>query len=356
MEAVAKESGNMQGGSSDSLAGDSDTNTITSYGSCYRCGYKGHSANTCRFKTVKCHVCQKMGHLARVCRSKQRTELNKKHKSPSGSKAGVHQLQDKEQSDGSDSNGELFNIFQLSNPADKFIVSVKINGIKVDMEGGSGAQRSTVPWSLFQGQLATACRLMPTSVTLRQYDQSPLDVKGECRAEIQINDKAFSATFIVVDVSTHYPLFGRDWMYLLDFDVAELIGKATAPVARCVNLVLEESLLKDFAVVFNEELGLIRGSEAKITVDPAATPKFHRHRPVPFALKEKVEASLKAQVSEGELIPVEQSEWAAPTVVINKKDGGIRICGDFKVSIKPVICPQVYPCLAHLQMWSPTPS
>ena len=137
----------------------------------------------------------------------------------------------------------------------------------------------------------------------------------------------------------HYPLFGRDWMYLLNFDVAELIGKATAPVARCVNLVSEESLLKDFADVFKEELGLLRGIEAKITVNPAAIPKFHRHRPVPFVLKEKVEASFNAQVSKGELIPVEQSEWAAPIVVVNKKDGGIRISGDFKVSIILLMIP-----------------
>ena len=62
--------------------------------------------------------------------------------------------------------------------------------------------------------------------------------------------------------------------------MAEWIGKATAPVARCVNLVSEESLFKDFA----------------------------------DGLKEKVETSSNVQVSEGELIPVEQSEWAAPIV------------------------------------------
>ena len=83
-------------------------------------------------------------------------------------------------------------------------------------------------------------------------------MKGEYRAEIQINDKAFSATFIVVVLSTHYPPLGRDRMYFLDFYVAKLIGKETATVARCVNLVLEESLLKDFADVFKEELGLLR--------------------------------------------------------------------------------------------------
>ena len=30
-------------------------------------------------------------------------------------------------------------------------------------------------------------------------------------------------------------------------------------------------------------------------------------------------------------------------MVVPKNDGGIRICGDFKVTINPVICPQVFP-------------
>jgi len=220
METVEKESGNMRVGQSDLPPVDGDTN-IVSYGPCY-CGSKDHSASLCRFKTAKCHICQKTGHLARVCRSKKKTEPNKKYKLPSTGKARVHQLQDKdkEESDESD-DGELFNICQLSNPANKFIVKVLINRVEVDMEVNSGAQRSTVSWKSFQEQLDTICNLMPMSVSLRQYDQSPLDVKGECQAEITINNKAFRGSFIVVDVATHYPLFGRDWMYLLGFDVTE---------------------------------------------------------------------------------------------------------------------------------------
>ena len=119
----------------------------------------------------------------------------------------------------------------------------------------------------FKGQLATDYCLMLTSVTLQQYDQLTLDMERECQAKIQINDQDFTATFIIVDIPTHYPLFGKDWLYLLDFDVAELIGKATASVAKCVNV---ESLFKDFADVFKDELGLLRGIEKKIIVDPTA--------------------------------------------------------------------------------------
>jgi len=165
METVEKESGNMRVGQSDLPPVDGDTN-IVSYGPCYRCGNKGHSASVCRFKTAKCHTCQKTGHLARVCRSKQKTEPNK-YKLPSTGKAEVHQLQDKDKEENDESDdGEQFNICQLSNPANKFIVKVLINRVEVDMEVDSGVQRSTVMWKLFQEQLNTICHLMPTSVTL----------------------------------------------------------------------------------------------------------------------------------------------------------------------------------------------
>ena len=56
-----------------------------------------------------------------------------------------------------------------------------------------------------------------------------------------------------------------------------------------------------------------------------------------------METLLKAQVDQGELCPVDKSEWATPIVVVPKGNGGFRICGDFKVTIDPVICPQIFP-------------
>ena len=139
MEAVAKDTRSMRAGNIDPASGDSCTNAI-SYGPCYCCGYKGHPASSIRFKTAKCHMCQKTGHLTRVCRSKKQADSGKKPKSGSTDKAGVHQLQNEiTTDDSSHSDGGLYNIFQLSNPVAKFIASVKINGVNIEMEVDSGA-------------------------------------------------------------------------------------------------------------------------------------------------------------------------------------------------------------------------
>ena len=172
-------------------------------------------------------------------------------------------------------------------------------------------------------KLSHNCNLHPSSVKSHWYDQSPLAVKGECTVPVQIHDQVIYATFIVVDVSTLYPLFERDWMYLLWVDVSRLIQSTTQ--IHNMNSVLipspPEQLFAEFSDVFQDQLGMLQGTKALVSVVPHATPKFHRPRAVPFAIKVKLEETLKAQVEEGELIPVEQSEWAAPIVVAHKRDG-----------------------------------
>ena len=45
--------------------------------------------------------------------------------------------------------------------------------------------------------------------------------------------------------------------------------------------------------MFKDELGTLKGIEAKLHVDPQAKPLFYKARTVPFALREKVEQELE---------------------------------------------------------------
>ena len=213
-------------------------------------------------------------------------------------KAGEHSskavkaLQEEDDGSSSDSSGCMHTILQLGSKAGKFLITVMINSVPIEMEVDSGAERSTVPLSTFKQKLQSVCSLQPSSVSLYQYDKSPLSVSGECQAHIRINDRTIQAIFVVVDVKKQFPLLGRDWMSLLHFDVVHLMDKATQVHLNSTDSSSAE-LVTDFSDVFKDELGVLKGIEATIAVEESALPRFHKPRPVPFALKDKVEQQLQ---------------------------------------------------------------
>ena len=77
-------------------------------------------------------------------------------------------------SDESSTEEFLHSVFQLGKANPKFIITTFINGVQGDMEADSGAEWSTISWSVFQDKLLNVCKLVPSSVKLHQYDKSPL--------------------------------------------------------------------------------------------------------------------------------------------------------------------------------------
>ncbi|XP_040079027.1 uncharacterized protein K02A2.6-like isoform X1 [Ixodes scapularis] len=104
-----------------------------------------------------------------------------------------------------------------------------------------------------------------------------------------------------------------------------------------------QDLLEEFADVFEEKLGCCQGPPVKLYRKEDARPRFCKARPVPYALRDKVSAEINRLEKDGVLSPVSVSEWATPVVPVAKKNGEIRLCGDFKLTVNPATHLERYP-------------
>ena len=132
---------------------------------------------------------------------------------------------------------------------------------------------------------------------------------------------------------THYQLYAlvvpgtcpnllrRDWLSVLQLNWNK------------VHRVDEDMFLEPYKNMFTAGLGKLEGVTAKLYVDENVQPRYCKLRPVPLAMRAKVESQLDRLQEEGVIRSVEFSEWAAPIVPVPKASGDIRICGDCTVTI-----------------------
>ncbi|XP_011883635.1 PREDICTED: uncharacterized protein K02A2.6-like [Vollenhovia emeryi] len=75
----------------------------------------------------------------------------------------------------------------------------------------------------------------------------------------------------------------------------------------------------------------------KIVLKDSAVPVSLKARRLPFALMKKVETEINRLVKLKHLEKIDISEWSTPIVPVIKKDGSVRICGNFKLTINPYV-------------------
>ena len=101
--------------------------------------------------------------------------------------------------------------------------------------------------------------------------------------------------------------------------------------------------MKKYKSVFSEQSGKVKGVQATLTLKENAQPKFCKARPVPYALKEKVEKELERHENEGIIQKVDHSDWATSMVAVPKGDNTVRICGDYNTTVNPQLQVDQYP-------------
>lgn len=102
-------------------------------------------------------------------------------------------------------------------------------------------------------------------------------------------------------------------------------------------------VLNKFPDVFSTSIGAFNKGTIDLELKAGAVPVWRRARPVPYALRPAVDAELERLQREGVISPVEWSEWGTPVVPVIKKNGEVRLCGDFKTTLNPVLVDYKYP-------------
>ena len=163
-------------------------------------------------------------------------------------------------------------------------------------------------------------------------------MKGTIRVSVQYKDQEAELSLTVV-AGNGTSLLGRDWLLKLRLDWPYLCVNEVRPTADSSL----SSILDSHAEVFKDELGLVKGTAAKLYVDPSIQPRFCQARSVPYALRDKVFQELDWLEKLGIIEPVQFSDWAAPIVPVVKQDGTVRICGDYKVIVNTAAKVDSYP-------------
>ena len=113
---------------------------------CYRCGYGGHSSDSCKFRYTKCRHCGKTGHIVRVCRSKQQPQQY----TPVSNQY-LEETNPGPQDNGNTSTPE-YTMFSLE--ADQYthpyVLELQLDEETVRMEVDTGASLSLMPLSTFR--------------------------------------------------------------------------------------------------------------------------------------------------------------------------------------------------------------
>ncbi|KAK3709328.1 hypothetical protein QZH41_006929 [Actinostola sp. cb2023] len=213
-------------------------------------------------------------------------------------------------------------------------VDIELCGEPHKMEIDTGATKTIISETTYS-ELPENVKLVNSNAILSTYTGEKIPVIGKVTVPVKYGEQNHNLSALVVQ-GEGPNLLGRDWLHVikLNWQTVFKVNEGNTKLAH---------VLETHNEVFKEGLGTLRGTEAKIYVDSNTQPRFVKARPVPYAMKEKIERELDRLVSEGILSPVEFSEWAAPIVPVLKPNGSIRICGDYKCTVNQVSKLDNYP-------------
>ena len=292
----------------------------------------------------RCHICGQNNHFAKMCESPKKRERDR-HKNSDAQPQRQRpvytvtvdsdtQLQSENISNVLDVHGQGSKSSCVMNvDASAIIVHPTVNNVVLAMEVDTGSAVSMIPVHVYESQFSN-CQLQPSNKVFRSFAGESVPWKGMFRVHVQYKTDSVDMCWYVVPGSRHV-LFGRDWLEAIRLDWAGIKfrpGSGSVCMSHQSEL---EGLVSKHQGLFDGKLGLLKGIKAHIEVIDGANPVYTKPYRVPYALRPKVEQELDRLEKAGVITPVTSSDWATGVVVVPKKNGAIRLCGNYKTTVNP---------------------
>ena len=268
---------------------------------CKFCGYE-HIKGKCPAFGQSCRGCGRKNHFEKMCNDKKVNSVEKNESTTSMNDLFVGLVQKSTTQKGSWSKEYL-----IVNGDHQEKVSFKID---------TGAEANILPAKVAQKLQA---QIQPSSAGLTSYTRHKISNVGRAKLKLKhIGDDHSDRTV------------GLEWFELVDGDFPPILGLSSSVnlgLVKRIDVVNTQSVLDEFSDCF-EGIGCL-DREHKIAINPDAKPTVNRARRIPLSMEDKVRAELDKMEANDIISKVDQpTEWVSSMVVIEKKNGQVRICLD----------------------------
>ncbi|KAL7307756.1 hypothetical protein TKK_0000428 [Trichogramma kaykai] len=211
-------------------------------------------------------------------------------------------------------------------------LKVKVNGKIVVFEIDTGTYETVISKKT-KDSVFKNVNVTKVNKQLYCYDERAIKPLGSLEnLRVFLDGKDYELSCFVFE-GTGPPLIGRRW--LATFGLWPLKEFAKSSIFKINEI--EKSIVDEFSTLFGNSPGCFNMGKLRIHVKENTKPVALKTRHVPYAMKVLIERELDRLQTSGHIMPVEVSEWATPIVPIVKKDGTVRICGDFKLTLNPSV-------------------
>ncbi|XP_043242375.1 uncharacterized protein K02A2.6-like [Amphibalanus amphitrite] len=263
-------------------------------------------------ETRRCYRCKQIGHLRSQCRQQPAT-------------------------------ADMWGLGKINavNLTEAVKMTLPVNGVAIKMVVDTGSPITAVG----RDTVIPRLRLKPTQLQLSSFTGHRIPLRGEADVSVRFRGRDHRLRLVVVDLPGDRRLLGRDWLRALDISVGggETAVMDVTPDRGTADL---EAVCNRHKSVFDGTPGRISGVKAHLTLKPDARPVSRPVRSPPYALKPAVEQELDRWVQAGiaeKVGPNDAPGWGTPLVTVPRADGGVRLCGDYRLTVNPQLQMATHP-------------